>query len=62
MNLNVQGQGVGRILDVDGQGVGGGGGVVENWTIFMDVICVSSLKWVVAARLEVQIEQARILV
>ena len=40
MKLDVQGQGVGRISDVDGQGQGG----LENWTIFMDVICVSSLK------------------
>ena len=30
----------GRILGVHGQGVGG----LENWTIFMDVICVSSLR------------------
>ena len=30
----------GRILDVHGQGVGG----LENWTIFMDVICVSCLR------------------
>ena len=29
----------GKILDIDGQGGGG----LENWTIFMDVICVSSL-------------------
>ena len=40
LKLDVQGQGVGRISDVDGQGQGG----LENWTIFMDVICVSSLK------------------
>ena len=42
MKLDVQGQGGGRILDVDGQG-----GVVrlENWTIFMHVICVSSLSY-----------------
>ena len=37
--LDVQGQDGGRISDIDGQGVGG----LENWTIFMDVICVSSL-------------------
>ena len=40
MKLDVQGQGVGRILDVDGQGWWGG---LENLTILMDVICVSSL-------------------
>ena len=39
LKLYVQGQGGDRILDVDGQG----GGTLENWTIFMDVICVSSL-------------------
>ena len=39
MELDVQGQGSGRILDVDGQWVWS----LENWTIFMDVICVSSL-------------------
>ena len=38
--MDVQGQGSGRILDVDGQG---GVEVLENWTIFMDVICVLSL-------------------
>ena len=37
--LDVQGQDGGRTSDIDGQGVGG----LENWTIFMDVICVSSL-------------------
>ena len=37
--LDVQGQDGGRISDIDGQGVGG----LENWTIFMDVIWVSSL-------------------
>ena len=37
--LNVQGRGGGRISDVNGQRVGG----LENWTIFMDVICLSSL-------------------
>ena len=39
--LDVQSQGDGRVLDVDGQGVGGGG--LKNWTISMDVICVSSV-------------------
>ena len=39
LKLDVQGEGGGRILDVGGQG----GGSLENWTIFMDVICVSSL-------------------
>ena len=39
LELDVQGQGSGRILDVDGQWVWS----LENWTIFMDVICVSSL-------------------
>ena len=33
--------GGGRILDVDRQGGGWGG--LENWTIFVDVICVSSI-------------------
>ena len=37
--MDVQGQGGGRILDVDGQG----GCCLENWTIFMEVMCVSSL-------------------
>ena len=37
LKLDVQGQGDGRTLEV---GVVGG---LENWTIFMDVICVSSL-------------------
>ena len=41
LELEVQGQGDGRILDFDGQGGVGG---LENWTIFMDVICVSSLR------------------
>ena len=36
---DVQGQGGGKILDVDGQGLR----ILENYTIFMDVICVSSL-------------------
>ena len=40
MKLCNQGQGGGRILDVAGQGLGGGGGP-ENWTIFLDVISVS---------------------
>ena len=30
-----------RVSNVDGQGMG----VLENWIIFMDVICVSSLTW-----------------
>ena len=38
LKLDVQGQASGRILDADGQGIGG----LENGTIFMDVICVSS--------------------
>ena len=38
--LDVQSQGGETISDVDGQGVGG----LENWTIFMDVICVSSIR------------------
>ena len=38
--LDVQVQEGGRILDVDGQRGWG----LENWTIFMDVICASSLK------------------
>ena len=42
LKLVVQGQGGGRILYVIRQGGGGEGGF-ENWTIFMDVICVSSL-------------------
>ena len=37
LKLDVQGQGSGRILEVDG--VGG----PKNWTIFLDVICVSFL-------------------
>ena len=36
----VQGQGAGRFLDLDGQG---GWGIFKHWTIFMDVMCVSSL-------------------
>ena len=40
MKLDVQGQRGGRILDVDGQGGEEG---LENWTIFMDIICVLSL-------------------
>ena len=39
LKLDVQGQGGGWILDVDGQGGGG----LENWIIFMDVKCLSSL-------------------
>ena len=38
LKLRVQGQGGERTLDVDGQGGGG----LKNWTVFMDVICVSS--------------------
>ena len=40
LKLDVQGQGGERILDVDRRGGAGGG--LENWTIFMDIICVSS--------------------
>ena len=40
MELDVQGQGGGRILDVDGQGRGG----LENWPVFMDAICVLFLE------------------
>ena len=40
MKLDVHGQEIGKNVDLDGQGVGG----LENWTIFMDVICVSFLK------------------
>ena len=40
LKLDVQGQEGGRILNVDGKGGWAG---LENWTIFMDVICVSSL-------------------
>ena len=39
LELDVQSQVGGRIFDVDGQRGGG----LENWTIFMDTICVSSL-------------------
>ena len=39
LELDIQGQEGGGILDVHGQGGGG----LENLTIFMDVICVSSL-------------------
>ena len=38
--MDVQAQGSERILKVDGQGGWGG---LENWIIFMDVICVSYL-------------------
>ena len=41
LKLDVQGQGGGRILDVDRQEGWGG---PENCTIFMDVIRVSSLR------------------
>ena len=37
LKLDVQGQEGAIILDVDGLEVGG----LENWTILMDVICVS---------------------
>ena len=37
LKLDVQGQGGGRISDVDGQGVRG----LENWTLFLDVLCAS---------------------
>ena len=40
LKLDVQGQVGGRSLDVDGQG---GGGSLENWIIFMNVVCVSSI-------------------
>ena len=40
LKLDVQGQGGAKILEADGQGDGG----VENWTIFIEVICVSSLR------------------
>ena len=43
LGLDVQDQGGKKILDVDGQGGGVGG--LENWTILMDVTCVSSLIW-----------------
>ena len=39
LELEFQGQEDASILDVDGQGGGG----LENWAIFMDIICVSSL-------------------
>ena len=42
LKLDVQGQAYGRILGVDGQGGWGG---LKNWTIFVDVICESSLKY-----------------
>ena len=41
LKLDVEGQGGGRILDVVGEG---GLGSLQNWTIFMDFICVLSLK------------------
>ena len=44
--MAVQGQGDRKILDVAGQARREGGRVVlENWIIFMDIICVSSLKY-----------------
>ena len=39
LKMNSASQGGGRILDLDRQRGGG----LENWTIFMGVICVSSL-------------------
>ena len=39
LKLDVEGQGGGRISGVDGEG--GRVECLENWTIFMDVICVS---------------------
>ena len=42
LKLEVQDQGDGRISDVAGQGGGGVRGL-ENWTTFMDVICLLSL-------------------
>ena len=40
LNVDVQGQGGGRMLDVVWtRGMGG----LENWTVFKDVTCVSSL-------------------
>ena len=39
LKLDVQAQGDGRILAVDGEGELGG---LENWIIFIDLICVSS--------------------
>ena len=41
LKLDVQGQGGGRISDVDEHGVRG----LENWTVSMKVICVPSLKY-----------------
>ena len=43
LKLDVQGQGGGRILDIDGHGVGG----LERWTIFVDAMCVLSLTAIV---------------
>ena len=45
LKLDVQGQGGGRILDVDGQRRWWWG--LENCTIFMDVICLSPLMEVI---------------
>lgn len=39
LKLNVQGQGGGRISDIDKQGDEG----LETWTIFMDIVWLSSL-------------------
>ena len=44
LKLEVQDQGDGRILDVAGQGGGGGVRGLENWTTFMDVRCLVSLR------------------
>lgn len=40
MKSDVLGQEGGRILDIDEQGLWG----LENWTTFMDVICISSVR------------------
>ena len=40
LKLDFQGQEGGKMLDVAGQV---GRGVLENWTVFLDVICVSLL-------------------
>ena len=37
--MKVGGEGGRRILDVDGKGAWVGVGGLENWTIFMDVMC-----------------------
>ena len=43
LKLDVQGQGGGKSLDVGGEWGRWGVGGLENYAIFMDVICVSSL-------------------